>query len=78
MALLIAYPAVVSKIERLAGATGLSKTATVERAVDWMLEDTTAAPATGRVAALLAQLDRVSNRQSAFNPLAWDERGLPR
>ncbi|MBI3148381.1 MAG: type II toxin-antitoxin system VapB family antitoxin [Betaproteobacteria bacterium] len=78
MALQIANPAVVSKVERLARATGLSKTAAVERAVDRMLEDTLVAPATGRVEALLAQLDRVPNRQPAFDPLEWDEHGLPR
>lgn len=78
MALQIANPTVVSKVERLARATGLSKTAAVERAVDRMLEDAAAPPAAGRLAALLAQLDRVPNRQSAFDPLEWDEHGLPR
>ncbi len=34
MALQIANPAVVSKVERLAKRTGLSKTALVERAID--------------------------------------------
>ncbi|CAG0990320.1 hypothetical protein BURK2_02345 [Burkholderiales bacterium] len=77
MALQIANQAVVSEVERLARATGLSKTAAVERAVDRMLQDTTAAPAKGRVEALLAQLDRVPNRPQAFDPLEWNEHGLP-
>jgi antitoxin VapB len=31
-----------------------------------------------RVAALLAQLDRIPDRADAFDPMQWDERGLPR
>lgn len=79
MALQIANPVVVDKVERLAKATGLSKTAVVERAVDRLLGETMVE--TGgdkRVAALLAQLDRVPNRSDAFDPLEWDEQGLPR
>ena len=78
MALQIANPAVVSKVERLAKATGLSKTAAVERAVDRLLSET--AGLTKRSAglkALLAQLDRVADRKDAFDPMAWDEQGLP-
>jgi antitoxin VapB len=41
MALQIANPSVVSKVERLAKATGLSKTAVVERAVDRLISETT-------------------------------------
>lgn len=79
MALQIANPVVVDKVERLAKATGLSKTAVVERAVDRLLGE--AMVETGgdkRVAALLAQLDRIPNRSDAFDPLEWDEQGLPR
>jgi antitoxin VapB len=79
MALQIANPVVVDKVERLAKATGLSKTAVVERAVDRLLGETMVE--TGgdkRVAALLAQLDRIPNRSDAFDPLEWDEQGLPR
>ena len=39
MALQIANPSVVSKVERLVRRTGLSKTAAVEQAVDRMLKD---------------------------------------
>ncbi len=79
MALQIANPSVVSKVERLAKRTGLSKTAVVERAVDRLLSET-AQPSkqTARLAALLAQLDRIPDRGDASNPLAWDEHGLPK
>jgi antitoxin VapB len=79
MALQIANPVVVSKVERLAKATGLSKTAVVERAVDRLLaEMASTADQTERIAALLAQLDRIPDRADAFDPLAWDEHGLPK
>jgi len=79
MALQIANPAVVSKVERLAKATGLSKTAVVERAVDRLLSEMGDTSDQGeRIAALLAQLDRIPDRADAFDPLAWDEHGLPK
>ena len=78
MALQIANPSVVSKVERLARRTGLSKTAAVEQAVDRMLKDLAAPGAeSARMAALLAQLDRISDRPDATAPLPWDEHGLP-
>jgi antitoxin VapB len=79
MALQIANPSVVSKVERLAKATGLSKTAVVERAVDRLISETTqaAAPA-ARMSALLAQLDRIPDRADASDPLEWDDHGLPK
>ena len=80
MALQIANPVVVAKVEKLAKATGLSKTAVVERAVDRMLSESGGAIscAADRLAALLAQLDRIPERPSAADPLPWDEHGLPR
>jgi antitoxin VapB len=80
VALQIANPVVVAKVEKLAKATGLSKTAVVERAVDRMLSESGGAIscATDRLAALLAQLDRIPERPSAPDPLPWDEHGLPR
>ncbi len=79
MALQIANPVVVGKVERLAKATGLSKTAVVERALDRLLGETMVKnDGDKRVAALLAQLDRVPERADAFDPMAWDERGLPK
>ena len=81
MPIQIANPKVVAKIERLAAVSGLSKTAAVEKAVDAMLagrdralEDDFEARAT----AILAQLDRIPDRTDAFDPLDWDEHGLPR
>ncbi len=80
MPLQIANPTVVSKVERLAKITGLSKTAAVESAVDRLLLET-AAPVskpTARFAALLAQLDQIPDRADAHDPLVWDDNGLPR
>lgn len=79
MALQIANPVVVEKVERLAKATGLSKTAVVDRALDHLIGETAGcADTAGRMAALLAQLDRIPDRADAFDPLEWDEHGLPK
>ena len=79
MPLQIANPAVVDKVERLAKVTGLSKTAAVERAVDQLLRSLEAPSAPrARFTALLAQVDRIPDRPDAFDPLDWDEAGLPR
>ena len=81
MALQIANPTVVSKVERLARATGLSKTAAVERAVDLLLLNTLAGVNSGNtrmaLMALIAQLDQIPDRADAVDPLTWDEHGLP-
>lgn len=79
MSLQIANPAVVGKIERLARATGLTKTAAVERAVDRLLRETEGRlePAE-RLIALLMQLDRIPDRADGYNPLEWDDLGLPK
>jgi antitoxin VapB len=81
MSVQIANPAVVAKIERLAALTGLTKTAAVEKAVDRMLADHQARAddsfsAMARMT--LAQFDRLPVRADAFDPLEWDEHGLPR
>ena len=81
MALQIANRAVIEKIEALAQATGLSKTAAVERAVDRLLaEQELARPgdAWGRFDAILAQIDRIPELPDRSDPLEWDEHGLPR
>jgi antitoxin VapB len=78
MALQIANPVVVAKVERLARATGLTKTAVVERAIDALASQAQATAAPGRMAALLAQLDRVPDRADAHDPLEWDGAGLPK
>ena len=78
MALQIANPAVVAKVERLARATGLTKTAVVERALDRLASELQTRPDTRRLDALLKQLDRIPDRPDAFDPLQWDEHGLPK
>jgi len=78
VALQIANPVVVAKVERLARATGLTKTAVIERAIDHLASQTQIADDCGRMAALLAQLDRVPDRADAFDPLEWDSAGLPK
>ena len=78
MALQIANPVVVAKVDRLARATGMSKTAVVERAIDRLASETPGLADLGRMAALLAQLDRIPDRPDAFDPLAWDAQGLPK
>ncbi|WP_225765916.1 type II toxin-antitoxin system VapB family antitoxin [Inquilinus sp. Marseille-Q2685] len=78
MALQIANPKVVEKVERLARATGLSKTALVERAVDRLAQDIGITADADRFASLLSQLDRIPDRPDAFDPLGWDAQGLPK
>jgi antitoxin VapB len=76
MALQIANPLVIAKIERLARATGLTKTAVVERAIDMLASQTQATAVPSQMAALLAQLDRVPDRADAHDPLELDGSGL--
>lgn len=81
MALQIANPIVVAKIEKLARATGLSKTAAVEKAVDAMLKEQPPNKIDDfaeRFDAILAQMDLVPDVPGPFDPLEWDEIGLPR
>lgn len=79
VALQIANPVVVAKIEKLAQATGLTKTAAVEKAVDRFMSETIDKDAArDRMDALLAQLDRLPDLTASFDPLEWDELGLPK
>jgi len=79
MALQIANPAVVSKVERLAKRTGLSKTALVERAIDRLgMETADVSNQAARLGALLAQFDRIPDRDDAYDAVPWDARGLPK
>ena len=79
MPLQIANPEVVRKVDELAKATGLSKTAAVGRAVDRMLSELGGnVRRVDPLSALLAQLDRIPQRADAYEPLNWDEHGLPR
>jgi antitoxin VapB len=78
MALQIANPSVVAKIEKLAKATGLTKTALVDLAVDRLVLETQPPADSRRVQSLLAQFDAIPDRTDVFDPLVWDEQGLPR
>ena len=78
MTLHIGNPFVIAKIERLAKATGLTKTAVVEKAIDLLASETQAAPTSVRMAALLVQLDRIPDRIDAVDSQDWDAQGLPR
>jgi antitoxin VapB len=81
MSLQIANRRVIGKIEALARATGLGKTAAVERAVDRLLAEQTLDRPDGvweEFDAILAQLDRIPHRPDAPDPLEWDDGGLPR
>ncbi len=76
----IANPEVVKKVAQLAKATGLSKTAAVELAVDRLLRESSL-PYSRQgqgLTALLLQFDQVPDRPDAFEPLEWDDQGLPR
>jgi len=79
MSIQIANPAAVAKIERLAAATGLTKTPAVEKAVDALLS----APALGsrdasmaRLSAILAQIDSIPDLPAPVEPIECDEHGL--
>jgi antitoxin VapB len=81
MALQIANRAVIEKIETLARATGSTKTAAVEKAVDRLLAEQKIdrmADAWQRLDSLLAQMDQIPDLPNAYDPLEWDEHGLPR
>ena len=81
MAVQIANVEVISKIERLARATGLGKTASVELAVDRLLAEMGAPAADDPWAgldALVEQLRRIPPRPDAFEAVEYDEGGLPR
>lgn len=79
MALQIANPLVIRKVELMAKRLGLSKTAIVDRAMDRLIGETEGAGnESARLEALLDQLDRIPDRPDAYDPLQWDERGLPK
>ena len=78
MALQIANPSVVAKVDKLARARGMTKTAVVEQAIDrWANETHENTVAPGRMGVILAQLDLIPDRGDAFDPLHWDKNGLP-
>ena len=78
MALQIANPTVVAKVERLARATGLTKTAVVERAIDHLANENLDVNLKLRIGALLDQIDRIPDRADANDPLGWEAAGLPK
>jgi len=81
MSLQIANQRVIEKIEALARATGLSKTAAVERAVDRLLSEQHLEPPDAvwqEFDAILSQLDKIGDRRNARDVPEWDEHGLPR
>jgi hypothetical protein len=81
MALRIANPALVKKIEALAHATGLSVSEAVEKAVDRLLAERTPGDPERvwkQFDGILARLDRVKDLPNGSDPLEWDEHGLPR
>lgn len=82
MALQIANGRVIEKIDELAELTGLSKTAAVEVAVENLLAEARRAAGfksnAARIDAILAQIDRIPDRPDAFDPLEWDDVGLPK
>jgi antitoxin VapB len=81
MTLRIANPALVRKIEALARVTGLSETEAVEKAVDRMLGERSPDAwerAWEQFDDILVQLDQVPDLPNGFDPLEWDEHGLPR
>ena len=79
MALQIANPVVIRKVELMAKRLGLSKTAIVDRAMDRLISETEGAGnQSARLEALLDQLDRIPDRPDAHDPLQWDDIGLPK
>ena len=82
MPLQIAKPSVVAKVEALATAAGLTKTALVERAVDKLALDmaqqgVASTSVASQWAAVLSQLQQVPDRPDAFEATPWDSEGLP-
>lgn len=79
MALHIANPTVVSKVDRLARDLGMTKTAVIERAIDELSRTAspTAQTQVRRWDAVLEEFDRIPDREESRDPLAWDAHGLP-
>jgi antitoxin VapB len=77
MALQIANPTVVEKVERLAKSSGMTKTALVELAVDRLAAEARLPRDPSRIASLLKQMDAIPERLDAEDPLVWDDTGLP-
>ena len=79
MALHIANPNVVSKVNRLARELGLTKTAVIEQAIDELARtaSSTTFPCSPPWEALLVEFDRIPDLEDSREPLLWDAHGLP-
>lgn len=79
MALQIADPAVVGRIDPLARLTGLTKTAAVEISVDRLLAEAApvAASSADRLARPLFQLGPIPEQAHPDGLPTWDDHGLP-
>ena len=81
MAVQLANPTFVAKLERLSKRLGVGKTAAVEAALDRMLAETDATPHEDTWAgldAILVQLHRLPRRPDGFEAIEYDDNGLPR
>lgn len=79
MAIQIANPKVIRKVESLSRASGLNKTAAIEQAVEKMLLEVGKPGARGlSIKKLVAQFDEIPDRKDAFNPVDYDALGLPK
>ena len=77
MAIQIANPAVIGKIEQLAKLTGLNKTAAVEKAVDEMLREQLREAMHAELHRIAETFDTIPGDKPATDPVHWDENGLP-
>jgi antitoxin VapB len=66
--------AIAQRALQIANPTVVAK---AERAIDLLAAETQGAAASGQIAPLLAQLDRIPDRADAVDPLEWDANGLP-
>ena len=88
MAVQIANPAVVKKIEWLAATLNTSKTAAVEQALDALSQSLSSsieipsdvmrkAKRREDMLSVLARIHQTPARAKGLDPLQWDENGLP-
>lgn len=70
MAIQIADSTIVSKVDRVARATGLSMNAVVELALDlWLSEMAASSEQTAHMAARMAELDGIADRSPSSKPV---------
>jgi antitoxin VapB len=78
MSIQIANPVVVEKVNRLAEALGLSKTALINRALDALLDGQHTVAEPDALDGYFRQFDQLPNRAAPIDPMEWDDLGLPR